>query len=232
MWLTGGASGAFQANWYAVGTKDGGECVVVDPGQGAAEPCRAAVAASGRAVAAVLATHGHIDHVADAAALADDWGAPFYIHAADRPFLEDPAAALSPELEPMVRALFPGGLGVPADVREYEFEAAAGELGAGGLRFKLAEAPGHTPGCVLLSVAGEAGSGPVVFTGDVVFAGSIGRTDFRVGDPPAMRRSLREQVLPLPAAAVLLPGHGPATELRLELRTNPYLQRDFLAGGV
>ncbi|MDR2372512.1 MAG: MBL fold metallo-hydrolase, partial [Bifidobacteriaceae bacterium] len=206
MFLTGGASGAFQANWYAVGPADGSECVIIDPGQDAAAACRGAVAASGRTVAAVLATHGHIDHVADAAALADGYGVPLYIHAADRPFLADPVAALTPDAAPMIRALFPDGLRQAREVREYQLDGGSGTgaLGIGGMEVGLAHAPGHTPGCVLLSVGGAAGGAAVVFTGDVVFAGSIGRTDFQVGDPAAMRRTLAERVLPLPDAVALL----------------------------
>ncbi|MDR1635350.1 MAG: MBL fold metallo-hydrolase [Bifidobacteriaceae bacterium] len=231
MFLTGGASGALQANWYVAGPEGGAECVVIDPGQDAAAACRAAVAESGRQVAAVLATHGHIDHVADAARLSDSWGVPLFIHSADRPFLVDPAAAVSPDLAPFVHMLFPDGIGEPSDVREYQIEGASGRgvVGIGGLEFEVSHAPGHTPGCVLLSLAAQGGRPPVVFTGDVVFAGSIGRTDFPVGDAAAMRRSLRDRVLPLPDAAVLLPGHGSATDMARERLGNPYLQPDFLA---
>ncbi|MDR2347747.1 MAG: MBL fold metallo-hydrolase [Bifidobacteriaceae bacterium] len=229
MHLAGGACGLFQANWYVVGPAGGDECVIVDPGQDAAEPCRAAVAASGRAVAAVLATHGHPDHVADAAVLADGYGVPLFIHGADRFLLADPAAGLSPDAAPFLAALCPDGLQVPSDVREYSLDGDSGRglVSAGGLDFQLAHAPGHTAGCVLLRLAGPP---PVVFTGDVLFAGSIGRTDFLVGDAAAMRRSLRDQVLPLPDAAILLPGHGPATDMARERRANPYLQPSFLAG--
>ncbi|MDR2380972.1 MAG: MBL fold metallo-hydrolase [Bifidobacteriaceae bacterium] len=232
MYLTGGTSGVFQANWYVAGPADGSACVIIDPGQDAAEACRAAVAASGRSVAAVLATHGHIDHVADAAALADGYGVPLFIHEADRPFLADPVAALTPDAAPVIAAMFPHGLRQAHEVREYPLdqESGAGGLGIGGLEFTLVHAPGHTPGCVLLAVVGAAGGPAVVFTGDVVFAGSIGRTDFQVGDAAAMRRTLRERVLPLPDAAVLLPGHGPASDMARERLTNPYLQADFLAG--
>ncbi|MDR0592174.1 MAG: MBL fold metallo-hydrolase [Bifidobacteriaceae bacterium] len=223
MRIAGGTSGAFQANWYVVGPENGSECVIIDPGQDAAGPCRRAVAAAGLAPAAVLATHGHIDHIADAAELADGYGVPLHIHAQDRPFLTDPVAALSPELGHFFGSLFPGPFQEPADVREYQIEGeyGTGALGIGGLVFELRHAPGHTPGSTLLALGGAE---PLVFTGDVVFAGSIGRTDFRVGDPAAMRRSLARQVLTLPDAARLLPGHGPATTLARERRTNPFLR--------
>ncbi|MDR1443024.1 MAG: MBL fold metallo-hydrolase [Bifidobacteriaceae bacterium] len=230
MRITSGSSGIFQANWYVVGPEHGNQCVVIDPGQHAAQPCVAAVQALGRDPAAVLATHGHIDHIAAAAYLADTWNVPLYIHGADRPFLTDPVAALTPDAAPMIHSLFPDGFHEPPDVREYQLDSGSetGVCGIGGMEFQLRHAPGHTPGCTLLLL--EDGTGPVAFTGDVVFAGSIGRTDFRVGDPAAMRRSLRRQVLSLPDAARLLPGHGPATSMAIERETNPYLREEFLNG--
>jgi glyoxylase-like metal-dependent hydrolase (beta-lactamase superfamily II) len=229
MRIKAGTSGAFQANWYVVAPEHGDACVIIDPGQDAAEPCRAAVRESGRTPAAVLATHGHIDHIADAACLADAYGVPLHIHPADRPFLTDPVAALTPDLAPLIAAAFPDSFHEAADVREYPVDrvSGAGTVGIGGLEFHLRHAPGHTPGCTLLVLDGD-GAPPVVFTGDVVFAGSIGRTDFAVGDPAAMRRSLRRQVLTLPDAARLLPGHGPPTDLARERRTNPFLGEAFL----
>jgi glyoxylase-like metal-dependent hydrolase (beta-lactamase superfamily II) len=197
--------------------------VIIDPGEAAAAPCRAQIAAWGRTPAAVLATHGHIDHIADAAELAGGYDIPLYIHPADRPFLTDPAAALTPELVAMLRAYFPGPFREPAAVRAYEIDPSTGRgsLTAGGVDFELRHAPGHTPGSTLLVVRAAE---PTVFSGDVVFAGSIGRTDFLVGDPAAMSRSLAAQVLSLPDAARLLSGHGPATQVGWERLHNPYLQ--------
>ncbi|MDR2373373.1 MAG: MBL fold metallo-hydrolase [Bifidobacteriaceae bacterium] len=222
MYVAGGVSGDFQANWYLVGPDAGTDCVVIDPGQDAAGPVGAALADSGRTPSAILATHGHIDHIADAAALASAFGVPLHIHAADRRFLTDPLAALLPAMAAMFDAIFPGPFVEPDDVREYQFEGARGRLEAGGLAWELRAAPGHTPGCVLLA-AGGGSPAPLVFTGDVVFAGAIGRTDFAASDPQAMRRSLRDQVLSLPDAARLLPGHGPVTGMGRERRSNPFL---------
>ncbi|MDR1825882.1 MAG: MBL fold metallo-hydrolase [Bifidobacteriaceae bacterium] len=234
MFLAGLTTSVFQANCYLVGPDQTDRCVIIDPGLEAAGPVRTVLDQAGRTPAAVLATHGHLDHIADAATLADGFGIPLWIHAADRPFLTDPAAAVNAELEAMFRHLGLGPFNEPLDVREYSFDGptGSGRLEVAGLAFTLRQAPGHTPGCTMLvldDAATDGETGTLVFTGDVVFAGAIGRTDFRVGDPTAMRASLRHQVLTLPAGARLLPGHGPDTTLGYERATNPYLQADFLA---
>jgi glyoxylase-like metal-dependent hydrolase (beta-lactamase superfamily II) len=228
MRIWSGVSGSFQANWYVAAPAGADSCVVIDPGQGAAEPCGRAVREAGLRPEAILATHGHIDHIASAALLADTWGVPLHIHPADRRFLTDPLAALSPGLAPLIDEAFPEGVSEPADVREYQLDEASGRGadGIGGLEFQFRHAPGHTPGSTLLVLGGGDGEPPAVFTGDVVFAGSVGRTDFAVGDPSAMRESLRSQVLTLPDAARLFPGHGPVTSLARERRTNPFLTRE------
>ncbi|MDR3360948.1 MAG: MBL fold metallo-hydrolase [Bifidobacteriaceae bacterium] len=227
MFIASGASGSLQANWYVVGADGSDRCVVIDPGEAAAGPCREQIAASGRAPTAVLATHGHVDHIADAAELADFYGIPLYIHASDRPFLTDPAAATNSQFAALLPVMFPGPWREPADVRTYGVEATGGRgaLAAADLEFELRHAPGHTPGSTMLIIGGD--SDPTVFAGDVVFAGSIGRTDFLVGSPGAMRRSLKRQLLTLPDAARILPGHGPATDLARERRHNPYLSAAF-----
>jgi glyoxylase-like metal-dependent hydrolase (beta-lactamase superfamily II) len=224
MRIAGGTSGAFAANWYLAWADGSDQCVIIDPGEASAAPCREQVTALGLRPAAVLATHGHIDHIADAPALADGYGVPLHIHRADRPFLTDPASALTAELAAMLKAYFPGPFREPSSVQPYDVnpKTGRGDLAVAGLIFELRQAPGHTPGSTLL-VLGATDPDPVVFTGDVIFAGSIGRTDFLVGDPAAMRRSLTTQVLSLPDAARLLPGHGPATELGREREHNPYL---------
>ena len=97
----------------------------------------------------------------------------------------------------------------------------------GGLTFRTVEAPGHRPGCLLWCVD-DPEHGPIIFTGDVLFAGSIGRTDLAGGDMDAMRHTLRTVVPALGDDAILLPGHGPETTLGAERASNPYLQPSFL----
>lgn len=182
-------------------------------------------------VSATVATHGHIDHVGDAQRIADAAGVPVFIHPADERLLSHPEEGLSPELAAMVRQL--GGPPMVAPRRvEHLADGAVVELA--GIAFATSEAPGHTPGCTLLRVDGvpvtdeqgnPAGEVPVVFTGDVLFQGSVGRTDLPGSDPEAMVRSLQTRVLPLPDEAYLLPGHGAATTMAAERAGNPYLRQ-------
>jgi len=219
-------SGAWQANCYLIAGAEKAECMVIDPGQDAAAMVVELVREHGLTPVAVLATHGHFDHVADAAAVAAEFGIPVYIHPADRHLLSDPAAGLDPAGAAMVRRMVGVAMTEPADVRPYE----AGTLTLAGVDVTVHHAPGHTAGSVLLAVATDEHPGveQIVFSGDVVFAGSVGRTDLPGGDQPTMLRSLREVVLELPDRSALLPGHGPQTSLANERLHNPYLQPDFL----
>lgn len=225
MFLASFASGAWQANCYLVAAAEKAECVIVDPGQDAAPLVAQLVGEHGLRPAAVLATHGHFDHVADAAAVADEYGVPVYIHSADQHLLSDPGAGLDPGGAAMVRRLVGASMAEPAQLRLYD-----DALQVAGLDFVIHHAPGHTAGSVLLALATTQHPGveQIVFSGDVVFAGSVGRTDLPGGDQPTMLRSLREVVLKLPDRTALLPGHGPQTSMAVERVQNPYLQPDFL----
>jgi hydroxyacylglutathione hydrolase len=177
------------------------------------------LAESGRTLVAVLATHGHLDHVADAHIVADAYGVPVWIHAADRHLLSDPAPGLNADAAPLVAALYGSStLPEPADVREWED---ADWHGFAGLRFTVMHAPGHTPGSVVLHASD--GRESRLFSGDVLFRGSIGRTDLPGGSMPDMAASLRDVILTLPYDLAVLPGHGPATSIGRECSTNPYL---------
>lgn len=219
MYLTSFAVGPWLANTYLVGAAGSRRCVVVDPGVLADGRVRSIVDAEGLTVEAVLLTHGHLDHVASAAVLADHYGVPAYLHEADRALLTEPG--LLPAA--VITAQFGVVLAEPADLRLLR----GGEtISAAGLEFEVLHAPGHRPGCVMFRVAGDRDD--TVFTGDVVFAGSIGRTDLPGGDPDAMVDSLSRVVLGLRDAAVLLPGHDRRTTMARERRDNPYLQPAFL----
>lgn len=228
MFLATFPTGHWQANCYLVAAPGAAECVVVDPGQGAADGVRRLLGEHQLEPRALLATHGHFDHVADAAELADEYNVPLWIHSADRHLLSDPAAGLGPDGAALVRELLGGPMAEPARVEEFD---GLSELSLAGLRFSIDPAPGHTQGCVLLGLDYH-GRHPqlnrIVFTGDVVFAGSIGRTDLPGGDQQVMNRTLREVVLPLPDTCALLPGHGPQTTIARERAENPYLQPAFL----
>ena len=230
MLIVPAAVGPWQANCYLVAAGAGRrdrpvECVVVDPGMGALPVVAEACERHHLRVAAVVASHGHLDHVADAAALADAAGVPVHIHPADEHLLTRPLEGLSADVAPMLRQMGLERLSAP---RRVEHLAGGAVLEAAGLRIGLREAPGHTPGCTLLVLDGVRADGEgepreVVFTGDVLFAGSIGRMDLPGGDPVVMRRTLDTVVRALPPSAYLLPGHGPATTMAAESATNPYL---------
>ena len=212
--------GPWQANCYLIGPESGPACVVVDPGMEAAAVVEQLLTEYGRRPEAIVLSHGHLDHVADAARLADAWEVPVWLHPADRELLSDPVAGLGEDLRPLVSSL----IGVDRLVEPAQVEDLADEqeLDLAGLRWRIRHAPGHRPGCVIAMVEGP--DHRIAFTGDVVFAGSIGRTDLPGGDPQTMRQTLEQVVLPLPDELVLLPGHGPITTMRQERRGNPYLQ--------
>lgn len=221
-------SGPWQANCYVAATAAGRDCVIVDPGVGAADGLRRLVSAHDLTPAGVLLTHGHIDHVASAAELADEYGVPAWIHVADRELLTDPAAGLGPEVAPLLAQLIGDQpLAEPDDLRLFDEG-----VDVAGLSFEVIHAPGHRPGCVMLrtGLAGNDRADQVVFTGDVLFAGSIGRTDLPGGDHAVMLDTLRGPVLGLSDTSALLPGHGPQSLMAAERSSNPYLQADYLGG--
>lgn len=220
---------AFGTNCYVLATGRGEECLVVDPGIGIEEQLREVLTELRLKPAAVLLTHGHIDHVYSVTPVCGgQLGA--YIHADDRYRLRDPLASLDPALLGMFEQQF-GRAATwtePSDVREISDGTT---LDLAGLTLSVQHAPGHTEGSVLFGldqvpegVENQAEVTSTVLSGDVLFAGSIGRTDLPGGDHAAMQRSLRDVVLPLPDPTLVLPGHGPATTMRQERTTNPYLQ--------
>ncbi len=227
MFLATFATGYWQANCYLVGAPALDQCVIIDPGQEAAGPVREILKENRLRPRAILLTHGHFDHVADAATLADEFNVAVYIHSADRHLLSDPAAGLSPESAQMVRRLVGEKLTPPARIEVYR---PGQELSLAQLKFRVTEAPGHTAGSVLIGVDynGHPSVRQLVFSGDVVFAGSVGRTDLPGGDPAQMRDTLANIVLALGDDAALLPGHGQQTTMANERATNPYLQAGFL----
>jgi glyoxylase-like metal-dependent hydrolase (beta-lactamase superfamily II) len=211
--VAGFPAGSFAANCYLVAAEPGAECLIIDPGEDA-EPGIAEIVERHRLKpVAVLLTHGHIDHVWSVAPVCGAKGIPAYIHPADRALLSDPARGLS--LRPGVE-LF-GGLtfSEPDDVREL---ADGTVLSLAGLEITVDHAPGHTPG----SVAFRSGAA-VMFSGDLLFAGSIGRTDLPGGDPAAMMGSLARVCLTLPDETTVLPGHGPQTTIGAERASNQFL---------
>jgi hydroxyacylglutathione hydrolase len=230
--VVGFPAGAFAANCYIVATAPGEQCVIIDPGQDAVPGIEEILAEHRLRPAAVLLTHGHIDHVWSVAPVCDAQGIPAYIHPADRALLSDPAKGFSLGIG---QELF-GGVKFtePDDVKEL---ADGMTLSLVGLEIVVNHAPGHTEGSVTfrlpldapeepVTVQGKskiARAGDVLFTGDLLFAGSIGRTDLPGGDYPTILRSLARVCLTLPDETLVLSGHGPQTTIGAERRTNPFL---------
>ncbi|MFW0784915.1 MBL fold metallo-hydrolase [Gordonia sp. CPCC 206044] len=224
MLITGFAAGMFQTNCYLLATESGSEAVIIDPGQDAAARVRELLAEHDLTPVAVLLTHGHLDHTWNAAELCDEYSIPAYIHPADRPMLADPGQGLGRALGPLIGDI---------EFREPEkvIEFADGEdVDLAGIRFSVDLAPGHTQGSVLLGVevpvetdAGSTELVPVCFSGDVLFAGSIGRTDLPGGDHQQLLDSIAAKLLPLPDHTQVLPGHGAQTSIGQERASNPFL---------
>ena len=224
MLIAGFPAGAFAANCYVVASGPGQECIIVDPGQDAESGINELLAEHRLRPAAVLLTHGHIDHIWSVAPVCDAKGIPAYIHPHDRALLSDPAKGFPLGTG---QELF-GGLEFtePDDVKEL---ADGMTLNLVGLEITVNHAPGHTEGSVTFrvplenSAAGARETDDVLFSGDLLFAGSIGRTDLPGGDYATILRSLERVCLPLPDPTVVLSGHGPQTTIGAERRTNPFL---------
>lgn len=215
MLVTGFPAGAFAANCYIVAPAPGEECVIIDPGQDAERGIEELLARYRLKPVAVLLTHGHIDHVWSVGPVCGAKGIPAWIHPADRGLLADPASGLALNVG---QELF-GGITFtePDDVRELT-DGAALELA--GVQLTVGHVPGHTPGSV--TFRGGADDLDALFSGDLLFAGSIGRTDLPGGDHATMLKSLA-RTLTLPDETVVLPGHGPQTTVGAERGTNPFL---------
>lgn len=223
MLIVGFPAGAWGTNCYVVATAPGEPCLVIDPGQDSIDGVQEAVREHRLAPAAVLLTHGHIDHIWSVAPVSHDFEIPAYIHADDRYRLADPAGTSVVASREHLLSMTKGALELtePDDVR---ILSDGSSLDLAGIGLHVAHAPGHTEGSVVFIRPEEGDTPPVMFSGDVLFAGSIGRTDLPGGDPARMQRSLERVVLTASDATVVLPGHGPQTTIGEERRSNPYLQ--------
>ncbi|MBO1754374.1 MBL fold metallo-hydrolase [Allobranchiibius sp. CTAmp26] len=219
----------FGTNCYVLATGTGQECVVVDPGIGVTDTLAEVLREHRLRPSAVLLTHGHIDHVYSVTPVCGgELGA--YIHQEDRYRLEDPLGSLDPGMLAMFEQQFGKAATWSEPSRIVEIDGGA-RLELAGLPLDVLHAPGHTQGSVMFGLDGipdgvpdEAACTATMLTGDVLFAGSIGRTDLSGGSAEAMQRSLREVVLPLSDQTLVLPGHGPGSTMARERATNPYLQ--------
>jgi glyoxylase-like metal-dependent hydrolase (beta-lactamase superfamily II) len=198
--------GPVQTNCYVVGCEETGEGVIIDPGDEAGR-ILAEVKAAGLTIKYVLNTHAHFDHILANAPVVEATGAPLAIHPLDLPLLREKGGA----------ALF--GIDAPASP-EPDIELAEGQtLSFGNYTFQVLFTPGHTPGHVSFY---EANAG-VIFDGDVLFAGSIGRTDLPGGDYETLMHSIQEKLMILPDETIVYSGHSEPTTIGVERVSNPFL---------
>lgn len=175
--------------------------------------------------AAVLITHGHIDHAWSVAPLTHDFAIPAFIHADDRARLADLAGSTIAANREALLAMTKGELELtePEDVRLVTDDEV---LDMAGLKMRVRHAPGHTEGSVVFERAGDDETPPLMFAGDLLFQGSIGRTDLEGGSMADMQRSLERIVLTADDQMIVLPGHGPQTTIGQERVSNPFLQKN------
>lgn len=220
MFLDGFPAGPFGTNTYVLAAP-GERALIVDPGFDSTAPLREMLASHGLTPGAVLLTHGHLDHTFSVVPVCATTDIPAYIHPRDRELLIDPMRAMSAQFAPMIAGM---AFTEPAEVIELP-DADGASLDLAGLRITVSLAPGHTQGSVTFGLAegGPAGE-PVLLSGDVLFAGSIGRTDLPGGSYEQMIASLARVILPLPDQTLVLSGHGPGTTIGRERASNPYLR--------
>lgn len=206
-----------QCNCYVLATKAGADAIIVDPGQRAMARLRRILDENRLTPAAVLLTHGHIDHIWSAQKVADTYGCPAYIHPADRFMLTDPIVGLGPRL---AQVAFGALFREPRQVVELDRDGDKIELG--GFTIAVDHTPGHTQGSVLFRVTD--GPDDLAFTGDTLFKQSIGRTDLYGGSGRDLITSIVSKLLVLDDDTVVLPGHGPRSTIGAERRSNPFLE--------
>ncbi|OMC54918.1 hypothetical protein A5747_15535 [Mycobacterium sp. IS-836] len=219
MLITGFPAGVLQCNCYVLAERPGTDCVIVDPGQRAMGPLRRILDENRLTPAAVLLTHGHIDHMWSAQKVSDTFGCPTYIHPEDRFMLKDPIYGLGPRLAQVVAGAF---FREPKQVVELDRDGDKIDLGS--VTVNVDHTPGHTRGSVVFRVAEDTDAKNYVFTGDTLFERSIGRTDLFGGSGRDLLTSIVDKLLVLDDATVVLPGHGPSTTIGAERRFNPFLE--------
>ncbi|MFD3516935.1 MBL fold metallo-hydrolase [Streptomyces sp. NPDC058657] len=219
MLIAGFPAGAWGTNCYLVAPAAGEECVIIDPGHQATQGVEETLKKHRLKPVAVVLTHGHIDHVASVVPVCGAKNVPAWIHPEDRFMMSDPEKALGRSLGAQLMGELT--VGEPDDVKEL-YDGA--ELQLAGLDLSVSHAPGHTKGSVTFTLPEAAAIPQILFSGDLLFAGSVGRTDFPGGSHADLLKSLARVCLPLQDSTVVLSGHGPQTTIGQERATNPYLR--------
>lgn len=198
--------GPLQCNCYVVGDRETKQAIVIDPGDDA-DGIAESLMQRGLTVTAIVATHAHFDHIVAAERLRELTGAPFLLHPEDKPLL--------PWMQESGRLFL--GVDLPAPP-EVDTDANEGDkIKAGDVELEVVHTPGHSPGSISLV------SGGAVFSGDTLFAGSIGRTDLPGGETQALLDAVRDKLFTLNDAMPVYPGHGPMTTLGEEKESNPFV---------
>jgi len=218
--ITGFPAGLLQCNCYVLAERPGTDAVIVDPGQRAMGQLRRILDENRLTPAAVLLTHGHIDHMWSAQKVSDTYGCPTYIHPEDRFMLKDPIYGLGPRVAQLATGAF---FREPKQVVELDRDGDKIDLGA--ISVNVDHTPGHTRGSVCFRVL-EASEDDkdLVFSGDTLFERSIGRTDLFGGSGRDLYHSIVNKLLVLDDTTVVLPGHGNSTTIGAERRFNPFLE--------
>jgi len=231
--VLGAPLGRWQTNCYLIGDRERGSGVIVDPGEQGERHVPEMLSQAGVSCEAILLTHGHLDHLWAVPTLARDLDVPVLLHPDDRWLWDDPAAAFGAPPELLAQEF---GLDWDPPTEHLDSVTEGQRLSFAGISFDVKHNPGHTPGHVTYlgrELAGvpvgfplgdvDVASEDVLFSGDLLFAGSIGRTDFPRGSTADMFRSLVDTVLPLEDATLVLCGHGPDTTVGRERASNPFL---------
>jgi glyoxylase-like metal-dependent hydrolase (beta-lactamase superfamily II) len=214
MFVTSYPAPMYATNCWIIASAPGQECIIIDPGMpDISHEITAIVAEYHLKPVATLMTHGHLDHTFSVKPLADGYGIPSSIHAADRQYLLKPQGAHGPEFIATLDAMT---FEEPLDMRNLKHGELIEILD---MKITAIHSPGHTKGSTMFSINDE-----LLISGDVLFAGAIGRTDLPSGSHDAMIKTLKTRVLPLNDDLRVLPGHGPETTIKFERKNNPYLK--------
>ena len=220
VFLTGFPAGMLACNCYVLAQRAGADAIVVDPGQRAMGPLRRILDENRLTPAAVLLTHGHIDHIWSAQKVADAYGCPAFIHPEDRFMLSDPIKGFGPRFGQIAfGALFRE----PKQVLELDRDGDKVDIGdTSSITVTVDHTPGHTRGSVVFRVSGDGSD--IVFTGDTLFRQSVGRTDLPGGSGRDLLGSIMTKLMVLDDDTVVLPGHGEKSTIGFERRANPFLE--------